>query len=198
MDKYGTGQDPYCYTGTGVLRNKLEIIDAEELEAAELELSLINADSIELSSPPYDFEYLKHLHYQLFNDLYRWAGNVRTIDIAKGNTRFCNVNRIPPEAEKLFAKLAEQHYFATLNKADLISACAELYGDLNVLHPFRDGNGRAQRLFFEHLIINCGYQLSWHHLERSEWIEANIAGVHCNYRPLASLFERCIGSPLPS
>lgn len=196
MDKYGTGQDPYCYPDTGVLRNKLEIYDAAELEEAERELSLINADSIELSPPPYNFAYLKYLHDQLFHDLYGWAGEVRTIDIAKGDTRFCNVNRIVPEAEKLFTSLTTQHYFTQLEKAELIYACAELYGDLNVIHPFREGNGRAQRLFFEHLIINCGYQLSWHSLGRDEWIKANIAGYYCDYQPLASIFERCIGPPL--
>ncbi|PRY66554.1 cell filamentation protein [Vreelandella songnenensis] len=196
MDKYGTGQDPYCYVGTQVLRNKLGIVDAAELEEAERELSLINADNIDLSPPPYDFSYFKYLHYQLFNDLYGWAGEIRTIDIAKGDTRFCNVNRITPEAEKLFTKLAEQNYFIELGRADLVAACAELYGDLNVVHPFREGNGRAQRLFFEHLIINCGYRLSWHPLGRDEWIEANIAGYYCDYRPLSSIFERCIGLPL--
>ncbi|MGY2463206.1 putative adenosine monophosphate-protein transferase Fic [Vreelandella sulfidaeris] len=196
MDKYGTGQDTYCYPGTDVLRNKLEVFDAVELEEAERELSLINADSIELFPAPYNFAYLKRLHHQLFHDLYDWAGEVRTIDIAKGDTRFCNVNRIAPEAEKLFTKLAEHKYFVQHEKADLISACAELYGDLNVVHPFREGNGRAQRLFFEHLIINCGYHLSWHPLERNEWIEANIAGYYCDYRPLELIFERCIGSPL--
>jgi cell filamentation protein len=196
MDKYGTGQDPYCFPGTDILRNKLEILDEIELEEAERELSLINADSIELSLPPYDFAYLKHLHHQLFHDLYNWAGEVRTIDIAKGDTRFCNVNRIVPEAQKLFTKLAEKAYFTQLKKEDLIHACAELYGDLNVVHPFREGNGRAQRLFFEHLIINSGYQLSWHPLEHHEWIEANIAGYYCDYQPLALIFERCIGPPL--
>ena len=84
MDKYGTGQDPYCYPGTDVLRNKLEIFDAVELEEAERELSLINADSIELFPAPYNFAYLKRLHHQLFHDLYDWAGEVRTIDMPKG------------------------------------------------------------------------------------------------------------------
>lgn len=143
MDKYGTGQDTYCYPGTDVLRNKLEVFDAVELEEAERELSLINADSIELFPAPYNFAYLKRLHHQLFHDLYDWAGEVRTIDIAKGDTRFCNVNRIAPEAEKLFTKLAEHKYFVQHEKADLISACAELYGDLNVVHPFREGTCSA-------------------------------------------------------
>lgn len=196
MDKYGTGQDPYCYKDTDVLRNKLDIFDTQELEEAERELSLINADRIELSPPPYDFTYLKRLHHQLFHDLYDWAGEVRTIDIAKGNTRFCNVNRIVPEAEKLFTKLAEHSYFTQLKKAGLVSVCAELYAELNAVHPFRDGNGRAQRLFFEHLIINSGYHLSWYPLERNEWVEANVAGYYCDYRPLELIFERCIGTPL--
>lgn len=198
MDKYGTGQDPYCYAGTNVLRNRLEIDDSQVLEEAERELSLINADTIDLLPPPYDLTYLRHLHEQLFHDLYDWAGDIRTIDIAKGNTRFCNVNRIVPEAEKLFKNLARNGHFTGLTRNDLVIACAEFYGDLNVVHPFREGNGRAQRLLFEHLIINCGYELSWHSLQRAEWLEANIAAYYCNYEPLALLFERCIGEPLTS
>ncbi|MCP1312900.1 MULTISPECIES: putative adenosine monophosphate-protein transferase Fic [unclassified Halomonas] len=196
MDKYGTGQDPYCYPDTAVLRNLLGITDPDELEEAERELSLINADSIEFASPPFDLAYLKHLHRELFGDLYDWAGELRMIDIAKGDTRFCNVHRIVPEAEKLFAYLARQNHFVELERTDLVHACAELYGDLNVIHPFREGNGRAQRLLFEHLIINCGYQISWQTLQRDEWIEANIASYYCHYQPLANIFERCIGAPL--
>lgn len=196
MDKYGTEQDPYCYPESGVLRNRLDIRDEKELEDAERELTLLATDAIQFCPPPYDLSYLQAIHRQLFGDLYSWAGEIRSIDIAKGETRFCHTPRIEAEARKLFECLERQSYFTTLPRESLIAAVAEFYGDLNVVHPFREGNGRAQRLLFEHLIINCGYEISWEGLEPQEWIAANVAAYHCDYRPLAAIFHRCIGAVL--
>ena len=63
-------------------------------------------------------------------------------------------------------------------------------------HPFREGNGRAQRILFEHIIINSGYEFSLDDVSENEWIQANIAGVDCNYDPMAKIFDRCIGDTL--
>ncbi|MCK0746112.1 Fic family protein [Chromohalobacter nigrandesensis] len=179
-----------------MLRNLLGIRDDPTLEAAERELTVLAADTIQFAPPPYDLDYLKHLHRQLFADLYPWAGEIRTIDIAKGETRFCNVQRIEPEAYKLFTRLRHETYFTNLPRQQLVSAVAELYGDLNVIHPFREGNGRAQRLLFEHLIINNGYEISWEGIQREEWLHANIAAYHCDYDAMIAIFDRCIGWPL--
>ncbi|GKW48568.1 putative adenosine monophosphate-protein transferase Fic [Halomonas sp. NCCP-2165] len=196
MDKYGTDQDPYCYPGTQVLRNRLGIEDAAQLVEAEKHLSLGAAQAIEFEPPPYDLPYLCRLHRQLFGDLYEWAGELRTIDIAKQDTRFCTASRIAPEANKLFASLEQADYFTRLPRPALVEAVAEFYGDLNVVHPFREGNGRAQRLLFEHLIINCGYEISWAGLDRTAWVEANILAYYADYEALGGIFERCIGDPI--
>ncbi len=196
MDKYGVGQDPYCYDGTQVFKNRLGIRDDATLQEAERELTIIAAAGIPFTPPPYDFSYLKALHRQLFRDLYPWAGEIRTIDISKDDTRFCHCDRIEPEAQKLFTRISSANWYTGLERDELIVAAAEFYGDLNVLHPFRDGNGRAQRLLFEHLIINCGYEISWAGLERGEWIRANIAAYYCNYDAMVAAFKQCIGAPL--
>lgn len=106
------------------------------------------------------------------------------------------MQRIEPEARKLFTRLAQQDHLTTLTREPLIAAVAEFYGDLNVIHPFREGNGRAQRLLFEHIVVNCGYEISWECLDRQEWIDANIAAYHCDYQPLEDIFGRCIGKAL--
>ena len=196
MDKYGTGQDPYCYPHSTTLRNCLNIHDQEELISAERELTLLATDGIQFAPPPYDLAYLQALHHQLFADLYPWAGELRTIDIAKGETRFCHAARIKPEARKYFDYLAKRQYFTDLGRDALIEVVAEFYGDLNVVHPFREGNGRAQRLLFEHIIINCGYEISWQGMDSEEWLRANIAAYHCDYRPMIDIFGRCIGKTL--
>lgn len=111
-DKYGTGHDPYCYPNSQVLKNKLGIQDESILENAERELSEISIQSIEFSEPPYSYAYLKGIHKILFADVYIWAGEERTIDVSKQSTRFCNVMRIKPEADRLFSNLKSNNYFA--------------------------------------------------------------------------------------
>jgi cell filamentation protein len=126
--------------------------------------------------------------------LYDWAGEIRTVDISKGDTRFCNVARIEPEANKTFDALADRNWLEGLERDALVESVAEYYGDLNVVHPFREGNGRAQRLLFEQIIVNAGFEIDWWHVESDEWLQANIDAVVCNYERLAGIFEKCIGS----
>lgn len=99
-DKYGISQDIYCYSGTDVLINLLNIRDIEVLEEAEI--AFTTERYLSYQSDKSDFSHLKFLHFYLFQDLYAWAGKVRDIDISKGNTRFCTFSRIEPEAIKLF------------------------------------------------------------------------------------------------
>lgn len=193
VDKYGVGSDPGCYTNSETLTNLLDIQDSALLEEAERELSELAASEIDFSPPPYDFHYLQYLHGQLFHDIYSWAGQPRQIDISKGTTRFCTFSRITPEANKLFSLLAQNNWFEDLDYDELIAAVAELYGELNVIHPFREGNGRAQRVLFEHIIVNCGYQIGWSGIETDEWVNACIAGYLGDNTFLEAIFRRCIG-----
>jgi cell filamentation protein len=156
----------------------------------------VAAESIEFTPPPYDLSYLKSIHQRLFSDLYDWAGELRTVDISKDETHFCMTSRIEPEANKLFDSLAKADWFQNLDRTSLISASAELFGDINVVHPFREGNGRAQRILFEHIIVNAGYEISWWAVDAQEWVQANIDAVVCDYAALTSVFERCIGQPI--
>ncbi len=198
VDKYGVGQDPYCPPGSTVLRNRLNLTDATTLAQAERDLSEVAAQTIDFTPPPYDLSYLQAIHRQLFNGLYGWAGELRTVDISKDQTHFCVTHRIEPEANKLFVVLAQTNWFQDLDRTRLINACAELFGDLNVVHPFREGNGRAQRILFEHIIVNAGYEISWWPVEADEWIQANIDAVGCDYAGLVRVFERCVGEAIGS
>lgn len=105
----------------------------------------------------YDLQYLKSIHAQLFNDLYDWAVQLRQIDISKGSSRFCTFPLIEIEANKLLASIQEQNYFQGLEPQQLISKLSDFYCELNVIYPFREGNGCTQRIFFEHLIAYCRY-----------------------------------------
>lgn len=191
-DKYGDGPDPYTYPNSQVLINKFGITDDDQFIEMEKDFSELAIMDLEFSPPPYDLLYWRSLHQALFGDIYHWAGELRTIDISKGNTRFCNTNRIEPEANRLFSQLAQEHYLVGLPYDSLIVKLAEYYSDLNVIHPFREGNGRAQRLLFEHMVINCGFQISFAGISPDEWIQANIDGYHCRYQRMTELFSRCI------
>jgi cell filamentation protein len=195
-DKYGVAGDPGCYPGTDVLINKLDLRDADLLAEAEAEFAATAAASLEIAGPPFDFPYLCSLHRTLFEEVYGWAGEVRTADVSKGHTRFCSATRIVPEADRIFSRLGRDAYFLGMERTTLVRCSAELYDELNVLHPFRDGNGRTLRLFFEHLILSCGFEVSWGEIRVDEWLEACIEGYAGNVGPLERLFDRCVGLPL--
>jgi len=195
-DKYGVGQDPYCYPHSDVLRNLLDIHSEEELQKAERELSEIAISRFRLLPPPYDLSVLQHAHKTLFCDVYDWAGQLRTVNIKKGQTFFCTAERILPEAQKIFSVMERSAWFAGMGKPELVVNIAEAYGDLNVIHPFREGNGRAQRLLFEQIIINAGFPVDWWLVKDDAWVPANIDAVSCDYRGLVAIFDRCIGEKL--
>ena len=117
-DKYGMGQDrQYCCPGSDVLINKLGLTDAAALEAAEIELTQARIDQFEPDFDDISLPALRAIHFHLFQDLYDWAGELRTVDISKGGTRFANVSRIEAEADKLFQQLAGEEYLAALPRA---------------------------------------------------------------------------------
>lgn len=174
----------------------MSLQDNDELVGAERALTSIAASEIEFEPPPYSLEYLRALHRHLFRDVYHWAGALRTIDLSKGSTRFCTVDRIVPEAERVFQRLAQADWLEGVGRSVLVQALALHYGDLNMVHPFREGNGRAQRLLFEHLIINAGYQIDWWRVDEARWLQANIDAVTCDYQGLQAVFEACVGEPI--
>ena len=195
-DKYGVGQDSYCYPGSTVLRNKLDIRDDSTLNDVEQMLSAVAAATLEFSPPPYNLASLQKIHRTLFFDLYDCAGELRTVGISKQDTRFCQPNYMEKEAGKIFKGMALANWFEGMSRSDLIVAVADAYSDLNVVHPFREGNGRTQRILFEHLVMNAGFEISWWGVENDEWLYANIAAYNCVLEPLQQVFNRCIGQQI--
>lgn len=192
VDKYGTGNDPYTYDDTNVLVNKFGITDPKVLEEAEKEFTSLAAMEMAFREPPYDFDYFRGIHRTLFGDLYDWAGEIRSIDISKGSTRFCSCNFIEKEANKLFDNLAKENHLSDFEGQQFVEKLAEYYCDINVLHPFREGNGRAQRILFEHICINNGYNLNLSGVTVPEWVNANISGYNCDYEEMEIIIERCL------
>jgi cell filamentation protein len=168
------------------------ITSEDALVVAEIELTQARIDHYEPDFDDISLSALRAIHFCLFQDLYDWAGNLRTVDLCKGRTRFANFSRIEPEADKLFHQLAQENYLTGLTREQFVARLAHYYCEFNVVHPFRDGNGRAQRLLFEVISINAGFELRWEPIARDEWREANIAAYNCRLDLLTALLDRAL------
>ena len=145
----------YCYPQANVLKNKLNIKDADSLLEAERSITALRILELKQSYPDgkLDFSYFKHLHFYIFQDIYGWAGKTRTVNISKGS-QFCLCQFIDDQAIELFQKLERENY---LVDAENIAERLSFYlSELNAIHPFREGNGRAQRMFIEILAYRAG------------------------------------------
>jgi cell filamentation protein len=144
-DKYGTGADrQYCYPDSDVLINKLGITDGPGLEQAEIELTQSRIEQYEPNFDDISLAALRHIHHYLFQDIYDWAGQLRTVDISKGSTRFAIVSRVEPEAEKLFRQLEQESYLVGLPRAQFVGRLAHYYCEFNGrLQPLIDLLDRA-------------------------------------------------------
>jgi cell filamentation protein len=154
--------DPYRDPETGVLRNLLGITDPAVLEQADADFSAVRLAQLHRRDLPgdYDLAHLRRFHRVVFGDLYPWAGELRTVSIAKGDP-FCLPQHIESFAHDTFTRLAAADYLRGLDRAEFIDGVTELLDDLNALHPFRDGNGRTQRAFCAQLARHAGHQLRW-------------------------------------
>lgn len=195
-DKYGSDQAPDCYPGTDVLVNLLDLRNAEDLDEAERYINEVASARLEFIPPPYNLATLKHVHRTLFEAIYPWAGEIRTLAISKGSTRFCSPEYIEREVAKELSKIADAGWFEGFSRQQLVPAVAESYGTLNVAHPFREGNGRTQRILFEYIIFNAGYLIDWGMVDQEEWIKACIHSYHGDDDLIIDVFNRCIGNSI--
>ena len=184
----------YCYPNSFVLKNKLNIKNQTELENAERAITSLKASqaSLERIEGGFDFEHLKKIHKFLFGEIYDWAGNVRTVNISKGS-RFCSAEYIEPQINELFEKLKQEDYLRSCkSKEELGKRLAYYLGEINVIHPFREGNGRTQRMFIEHLAYSAGYLLDFMKISSEDMLEASVRAFVCDY----GLMEKIITNAL--
>ncbi|QNP63053.1 Fic/DOC family protein [Streptomyces genisteinicus] len=186
--------DPYSEPN-GTLRNSLGISNANELSEAEadiaaVELAILDAEPL-LGS--YDLAHLKAFHRQIFGSVYPWAGELRTIEISKG-TSFCPSIHIVSYAQGVFRKLADNDHLQGLARPEFVRALADLYGDMNAIHPFREGNGRTQRAFLAQLTREAGYAISWQDMDREENIAASVASFNADNGLLEKMLDALLRS----
>lgn len=190
---YAAFDDPYCYPGTDVLVNSMDLRDPAELEAFEEEMVRTRADE-PLPRGRLTARHFRAVHRHLFQDVYGWAGEIRTVRISKGGNPFCYPEYIAPQLKSLFAWLRDRDCLRGLEQDAFCAAAAHFLSELNVIHAFRDGNGRAQLAFMAEIARRAGHPLDLALIEPDGFLHAMIASYHGDTKPLtdtlASLIRR--------
>ena len=189
------GDKKYCYPGTNILKNKLNIRDLDVLHDAERDYSSVRHAEIYRQGITGDFT-LKHLcsiHKQLFQDVYSWAGKIRTVDISKG-TIFCLVQFIEMQFEDLYNQLKHENFLKDItDKKEMSIRLAHYLAELNMIHPFREGNGRTQRIYIEQLCLYNGrFEIDFTEVSKDEMINASIQSANCDNTLLEEVILKCI------
>ncbi len=181
--------DPYVYPGTNVLRNLRGIRDAAALEAAEAIAS--SRRMVELEQKPltgrFDPSHLRAVHHYIFQDVYDWAGEFRTVDIGKGGNLFALKDNIASCLDRVFDQLCKERHLAGLERAGFAQRSAYYLGEINAIHPFREGNGRTQREFLRELAVRNGFDFDWARISQAQMIEASTRSFRGDYSGLEEL-----------
>ena len=179
-----------CYPNTTILINKLGIKDEKSLQ--ETERLLVTQRELELqdnlSFNKVDFNFYLWLHGYIFQDVYEWAGQIRTVNISKKGTSFCSTDNINNVGNAIFNKLNDKKLYKNLTFEQMIDEATDLYDTLNILHPFREGNGRIERLFFSELMKHIGYEIDFNRCDRDLLMISTIYAAQGNKLLLRDFF----------
>lgn len=192
-------QSRYCYPGSDVLINNFNAKNQKQLDI--LEAGYTAKRLMDLQKNPlkgnFDLKHLQNIHKYIFQDIYPFAGELRTENIGKDSFRFALCKFIEPAAEELFARLKNEKYLSGLDLKEFSDRAAYYMAEINVLHPFREGNGRAQRELIRTLSLRNGYELNWS-LEPKEFILDVSIRSKDDSQPLANVIEKCIENTVPN
>jgi cell filamentation protein len=183
----------YFVDGDDVLENNLGISDPYDLMHAEQEIAAKKSAMLLGESPEvFDLNYLKHIHKALFEDIYDFAGQIRTVDIAKpgANAPFAHAEYIEAEAERIFSSLSGKKYLINMDRQTFVHEIANLSAELNALHPFREGNGRTIRLFLILLADYAGYLLDYSQVSAEDLINADKTAFEGNGNLLYEIYNK--------
>lgn len=185
-----------CYENTTVLMNKFDIRDENQLNALEQSITsvLIAKASIEIPFENVDFEFYKSLHKYVFSDIYKWAGAIRSVNISKKGTNFCPAEKIEQNGLRIFHNLHKSNFLKGIDSNEFIDKFVELYCELNYLHPFREGNGRIQRLFLSMLLKHNGKKIGFPEIDEDLFMIATIKSVSGDIFMLKNIFKEHIKS----
>lgn len=189
----------YCYPGTNTLINHFDIKDPHRLHRVEKQFSFRR--SLELMYKPIpgelNFEYLKKIHHYLFQDVYPFAGKIRTENIGKGGYKFLDCAYIERGASYVFQNLKHDRFFVGQPVDKFSDKASRFISEINHIHPFREGNGRTQREFLRRLCLNAGYVLDFTKTPSNEVLNAFISAAESDFKPLSNIIRQSI-RPVPA
>jgi len=178
------------------------VVGANSLEALyNKEKVLTSAKMVALKEIPIvgqlDYQHLKKIHHFLFENVYSWAGQDRyeaniTATFGKGTTYFTPYDKLPLVSTTLFEALKNEAYFKGQTLDIFAKSAASFMNGLNILHPFREGNGRTQRVFMEYVAQNAGYELNFRDITAHEMIKASIVGAQGNIYLMEKIFRKSL------
>ncbi len=190
---YNVGNDPYIDKETGVLRNLLGIRSQQELDRAEAELTSLEITELLIENDhiytDFNEELFFAIHMTLFREIYGWAGELRTVEISKGDTSFARVEYLGANMHQVFVQLQNDDQILGNNFIDRL---AYYYSELIILHPFREGNGRAIRTFLAMLAESLGWHIAWDEMKPETNIEASKAAYRGDEKPMQRMLRDII------
>lgn len=186
MSRYEAQEDPLCYPGTHVLRNKAGLTDQDLLDQFEHLMFLSRAEE---PIPPGDLDYdhYKAIHHHFFQDVYDWAGETRTIRTGKGGNWFCYPENIDKEMMRLFSELQHEAYLSSVDSIEQFADRASYFiAEINAVHPFREGNGRCQLTLLNILIELAGFEMHEERIDPAAFMSAMVTSFSGNTDSLHS------------
>jgi len=182
---YDAFEDPYAYSGTSVLQNCLDIRDAGILEAFEVEISTLRAEE-PLPHGTFDPVHYCSVHRHLFQDVYEWAGQYRTVRTSKGGNAFCYPEHIPAQMDALFRSIHGGEAFAQRSRSEFLMEAVRFLGELNAIHPFREGNGRAQLAFLGLIGATFNHPFAFERIDKDAFLQAMIESFFGRFEELTA------------
>ena len=176
-----------------MLVNKLNIKDKSTLQKFEAKITAAKLLALRQKGiiGNFDAKHLNQIHTYLFEDIYPFAGKYRNENIAKGVFRFAEWEYIEPELNRLLNGLKEENYLAGLSREVLAERLAYYLSELNVLHPYREGNGRTIREFLRELALKNEYILNIKKVAPKEFLNASINSI-VDTSELTKLIYECL------
>ncbi len=184
MNRYRSFDDPLCYPKTGVLQNRANITNQDQLDQFEQLMFLIRSDE-DLPIGDLDYAHYRNIHFHFFQDVYEWAGKIREIRTGKGESWFCFPDHIDAEMERIFTELAEANHLSNIKDISQFSRRAAYYlAEINAVHPFREGNGRCQLTLLTMLVEHANFNLLEDKLNETRFMDAMIESFYGKNQPL--------------
>ncbi len=192
-DVYSVASSIYCYPDSSVLKNKLDIRDPVLLRKVEADLS--SARQAEIFRTPvvgrFTATHLCNIHRKLLGDVYSFAGHFRREDIAKGTTRFVTYSQIKEKLQRLLGQLQQEKWLENVPFEVFAARSAYYMAELNYIHPFREGNGRAIREFMRLLFLHNGYIVQWDAVDVEALLNAMIDSLY-DTAHLEQILKQCL------